>query len=114
MPTYGSGNNEEYLVRVITILYLVEQKGTAAKVKEAFEALVAIRKKMNPLFEFPNNKIASEKEARKKKLNNLKEALKAKKDIAVAEAQKSYELFHCFVVGKVQMQWDRIVNEMHT
>ncbi len=32
MPTYGSGNNEEYLVHVIAILHLVEQKGTAAKV----------------------------------------------------------------------------------
>ncbi len=36
MPTYGTGNNEEYLVHVITILHLVKQKGTAAKVKEAF------------------------------------------------------------------------------
>jgi hypothetical protein len=50
----------------------------------------------------------------KKKLNDLKEALKAKKDIAVTEAQKAYKLFHCFVVGKAQMQWDRIMNEMHT
>jgi hypothetical protein len=40
MPTYGTGNNEEYLVHIIAILHLVEQKGTAAKVKEAFAALV--------------------------------------------------------------------------
>ena len=33
MPTYGSGNNEEYLVHIITVLRLIEQKGTAAKVK---------------------------------------------------------------------------------
>ncbi len=30
MPTYGSGNNEEYLTHVIAILCLVKQKGTAA------------------------------------------------------------------------------------
>jgi hypothetical protein len=47
-------------------------------------------------------------------LNNLKEALKAKRDIAVKKAQRAYELFRCFVVGKVQTNWDRIVNEMHT
>ncbi len=35
MPTFGSGNNEEYLVHVIAVLQLVKQKGTAAKVKEA-------------------------------------------------------------------------------
>jgi hypothetical protein len=40
MPTYGSGDNKEYLVHVIAVLQLVEEKGTAAKVKEAFAALV--------------------------------------------------------------------------
>ncbi len=40
MPTYGSGNNKEYLVHVITVLQLIEHKGTAAEVKEAFAALV--------------------------------------------------------------------------
>jgi hypothetical protein len=69
---------------------------------------------MGPFFKFPDNKTTAEKEARKQKLNKLKEALKAKKDIAVAEAQKAYELFHCIVLGKAQTQWDRIVNEMHT
>jgi hypothetical protein len=113
MPTYGSGNNKEYVVHIITILHLVEQKGTAAKVKEASGAIVAVRKEMNPQFKFPDNEIATKKEARKKKLNDLKEALKAKKDIAIAEAQKAYELFRCFVLGEAQPQWDRIVNEMH-
>ncbi len=30
------------------------------------------------------------------------------------EAQRACKLFHCLVIGKAQMQWDRIVNEMHT
>jgi hypothetical protein len=50
----------------------------------------------------------------KKEAQQLKDTLKAKKDFAVAEAQKAYELFHCFVVGEVQMRWGRIVNKMHT
>jgi hypothetical protein len=114
MPTYGTGNNEEYLVHVIAILRLVKQKGTAAKVKEAFAAFVAFRKEMSPLLEFPDDETATKKKARKKKLSNLKEALKAKKDIAVEKAQKAYGLFHCFIVGKAQTNWDRMVNEMHT
>jgi hypothetical protein len=114
MPMYGTGNNEEYLVHVIAILCMVEQKGTAAKVKEAFAAFVAVRKEISPLIKFPDDKTATEKEARKKKLNDLKEALKAKKDIAVKKAQKAYKLFHCFIIGKAQTNWDRIVNEMHT
>jgi hypothetical protein len=114
MPTYGYGNNNEYLVHVIAVLHLVEQKGTAAEVKEAFAALVAARKEMSPFFNFPKDKTVASKEARKKKLNKLNESLKAKKTIAVELAQKAYELFCCFVVSKARMQLDRIVNKMHT
>jgi hypothetical protein len=35
-------------------------------------------------------------------LNHLKEALKAKKDVAVEKAQKAYKLFNCFVVEEAQ------------
>ena len=88
MPTYGSGNNKEYLVHVIAILQLVKQKGTAAKVKEAFAALVAVRKEMSPFFNFPEDKTVAKKEARKKKLSDLNESLKAKKSFAVEQAQR--------------------------
>ncbi len=114
MPTYGSGNNEECLVHVIAVLRLVEQKGTAAEVKEAFAALVKVRKEMSPFFNFPEDETPAEKEARTKKLANLNESLKAKKSFAVNQAQKAYELFCCFVGSKAQTQWDRIMNEMHT
>jgi hypothetical protein len=101
MPTFGSGYNEENLVHVIAVLHLAEQKGTAVKAQEAFAALVAVRKEMSPFFNFPEDDTVAAKEARKKKLNKLNESLKAKKTIAVELAQKAYELFHCFVVGKV-------------
>ncbi len=93
MPTYGSGNNKEYLVHIIAVLRLVEQKGTAAEVKEAFAALVAVRREMRPFFNFPEDKTVAVKEARKKKLNELNKSLKAKKVIAVELAQKAYKLF---------------------
>jgi hypothetical protein len=47
-------------------------------------------------------------------LSEYKEILKARKSVAVAEAQKAYEVFRCFVVGNSQTQWDRIVHKMHT
>jgi hypothetical protein len=78
MPTYGSGNNKEYLVHVIAVLRLIEQKGTAADVKEAFTALVKVRKEISPFFNFPEDESAAEKEARKKKLSKLNESLKVK------------------------------------
>jgi hypothetical protein len=66
MPTYGTGNNEKYLVHVIAILHLVKQKGTAAKVKEAFAAFVAVRKEMSPLLDVPEDETTNKKEARKR------------------------------------------------
>jgi hypothetical protein len=114
MLTYGSGNNEEYLVHFIAVLQLVKQKGTAAEVKEAFAALVKVRKEMSPFFNFPGDETAAKKEARKKKLSNPNESLKVKKSFVVDQAQKAYKLFSYFVVGKAQTQWDRIINRMHT
>jgi hypothetical protein len=64
MPTYGTSNNEEYLIRVIAILRLVEQKGTAAEVMEAFAAFVAVRKEMSPLLEFPGERARKKQETR--------------------------------------------------
>jgi hypothetical protein len=69
MPTYGTGNNEEYLVHIIAVMHLIKQKGTAAEVKESFAALVAVRKEKSPLFNFPDNETAAEEELQKKKLN---------------------------------------------
>ncbi len=86
MPTYGSGNNKEYLVHVITVLRLVEQKGTPAEVKEAFTALVKVRKEMSPFFNFPEDETLAKKEARKKKLANWNKSFKTKKSFAVNQA----------------------------
>jgi hypothetical protein len=71
MPTFGFGKNKEYLVPVIAVLHLVEQKGTAAKVQEAYAALITIRKEMSPFFNFPEDDSVTTKEARKKKLTSL-------------------------------------------
>jgi hypothetical protein len=83
MPTYGSGNNKEYLVCVIAVLQLIKQKGTSANVKEAFATLVKVRKEMSPFFNFPEDESAAKKEARKKKISKLNESLKVKKSFAV-------------------------------
>ncbi len=82
--------------------------------KEAFAALVKVRKDMSPFFNFPEDRTPAKKEARKKKLANLNKSLKAKKSFAVNQAQKAYKLFRCFVVGEARTRWDRIVNEMLT
>ncbi len=68
--------------------------------QEAFAALVKVRKEMSPFFNFPEDETPAKKEARKKKLANLNESLKATKSFRVDQAQKAYELFRCFIIGK--------------
>jgi hypothetical protein len=46
-------------------------------VKEAFTVFVAVRKEMSPFFNFPEDETVAKKEARKKKLSERNESLKA-------------------------------------
>jgi hypothetical protein len=56
----------------------------------------------------------AEKDKQKKKLSTIKEDLKTTRKLAGAETLKAYELFHYFVVGEEQMQWDKFFQEMHS
>jgi hypothetical protein len=49
MSAFGQGNNEEYFVHVITGTHLLEQKGTLQDVENAFEAILEVRKQLEPL-----------------------------------------------------------------
>jgi hypothetical protein len=102
MTTFGYRNNEEYLVHVIAVLHVIEQKGMETDVRKAFQALVEVRREMKPLFKFPDDKTKAEKQDWKQKPLEYKEILKAQKSVVVAEAQKAYKVFHCFVVGNLQ------------
>ncbi len=62
----------------------------AQDVKKAFQVLVEVRKELQPLLEFPDDKTETAKEERKKKLLEIKKTLKTKQNFAIAEAQKVY------------------------
>ncbi len=44
MSAFGQGNNEEYLLHVIAVKRLLEQKGTLQDVRNAFQVVVEVRK----------------------------------------------------------------------
>ncbi len=80
----------------------------------AWDAILEVRREMKPNFQFPEDEIKAAKEIRRQTLSEYKEILKAKKGFAIAETQKAYEMFRCFVVGNPRTQWDKIVHKMHT
>jgi hypothetical protein len=114
MAAFEYETNEDYLVHVIAALRIIEQKGMASEIKVAWEAMVKVRKEIKPYFLFPEDETKATKEVWKQTLSKYKEILKAKKNIAIAETQKAYKMFRCFILSNLQTQWDKIVHEMHT
>ncbi len=108
------GTNEDYLVHVIAVLRIIKKKGLASDIKVAWDSILEVRREMKPYFQFPEDETETAKEIWKQTLSKYKEILKAKKGFAIAETQKAYEMFRCFVVGNPQTQWDKIVHKMHT
>jgi hypothetical protein len=73
-----------------------------------------VRKQLELLLKVPECETKAEKDEQGKALSAIKEDLKAALELTIAETLKAYELFHCFLIGNMQMQWDRIVHEMHS
>ncbi len=114
MAAFAYGTNEDYLVHVIDVLYIIKQKGIASEIKVAWEVMVEVRREMKPCFLFPEDESKAVKEVRKQTLSKNKEILEAKKKIGNTETQKTNKMLCCFVVGNPRTQWDKIVHKMHT
>jgi hypothetical protein len=113
MAAFAYGTNEDYLVHVIAIIRIIEQKGMASEIKVAWDAIIEVRREMKPYFQFPEDETKAAKAIWKQTLSKYKEILKAKKSYAIVKTQKAYKIFGCFVVGNPQTQWDKIVHKMH-
>jgi hypothetical protein len=114
MAAFACGTNKDYLLQVIAILRITKKKGLAPDIKVAWDAILKVRRVMNPYCLFPEDKTEAANEIQKQTLSKYKEILKAKKGFAIAETQKVYEMFRCFVAGNLRTQWDNIVHKMHT
>jgi hypothetical protein len=77
MYAFGQGNNEEYLIHVITVKHILEQKGTNKDVGKAFEAVAEVRKQLELLLKAPKDgEMRADKDKQKRKLSAIKEELK--------------------------------------
>ncbi len=95
MSAFGQGNNEEYLVHVIAVKHLLEQKGTVQDIGKAFQAVLEVRKQIELLLKAPEGKTKTEKDEQRKALSTIKEDFKTACKLAVAETLNEYKLF-CF------------------
>ena len=56
MSAFNQGNNEEYLVHIIIVKHLLEQKGTVQDIGEAVQVVLEVRKQMEPLIKAQEGK----------------------------------------------------------
>ena len=75
MAPFAYGTNEDYLVHVIAVLRIIEQKGMASEIKVAWDAIIKVRREMKPYFLFPENETIAEREVWKQTLSEYKEIL---------------------------------------
>ncbi len=48
MAAFMYGTNEDYLVHVIAVLQIIKKKGPASETKEAWDAILKVRREMKP------------------------------------------------------------------
>jgi hypothetical protein len=117
MPIYSHGNNKEYLMHIVAVLRVVEQKGLPKKCQVLAKAVARQSKALKNLQEAAESQdtvsMSVDVTACKVEIEQtnqmLQEAQKAH-DKAIAE---SYKQLRNLLSGNAQSQWDCICRKMH-
>ncbi len=117
MPIYSRGNNKEYLVHIVAVLQVIEQKRLPKKCQVLAKAVVRQSKALKNLQEAAEsrNTVSTTVDVMACKVEidqtqqMLQEAQKAHNK-AIAEL---YEQLRNLLSGNAQSQWDRICRKMH-
>ncbi len=117
IPIYSQGNNKEYLVHVVAVLCMIEQKGLPKKCRLLAKAVVRWSEALKNLQEAAESRdsvlMSMDITARKVEIEQTsqmpQEAQKAH-DKAIAEM---YEQLRNLLSGDAQSQWDHVCRKMH-
>jgi hypothetical protein len=55
MAAFKYGTNEDFLVHIIAVLQIMKKKGLVSEIKEAWDAILEVRREMKPYFQFPED-----------------------------------------------------------
>ena len=102
MVPFRAGNNEDYVIHIITMHCLLEHKETEDDMAKAFKAVVSIKdEKLGPLLKHINmSKVSADKEAMKLEIDSVKEEKQKAGKEAQTEIVKAYKLICVYFVGK--------------
>jgi hypothetical protein len=117
MPIYSRGNNEEYLMHIIAVLRVIEQKGLLKKCQVLAKAVVRRSEVLKNLQEATESRdtisTTVDVTARKVEIEQTHQMLQEAQKAHNKAIAKSYKQLRNLLSGDVQSEWDRVCRNMH-
>jgi hypothetical protein len=117
IPIYSRGNNEEYLVHVVAVLCIIEQKGLPRKCRVLTTAVVRWFKALKNLQEATESRdtisTSADVQVCKVQIEQTVQMLQESQKAHNKAIAKMYKQLRNLLSGNAQSQWDRICRKMH-
>jgi hypothetical protein len=114
---YSRGNNEEYLVHILAVLCIIEQKGLPKKCKVLAKAVVRWSEALKNLQEAAGSRdtisTSVDVQARKVEIEQTVQMLQESQKAHNKAIAKMYEQLRNLLSGNEESQCDRVCCEMH-
>ncbi len=117
MPIYSRGNNEEYLMHIVAVLRVIQQKGLPKKCRVLAKAVARWSKALKNLQEAAESwdtvSTSVDVMACKVEIEQTSQMLQESQKAHDKAIAKSYEQLRNLLSSNAQSQWDCVCREMH-
>jgi hypothetical protein len=117
MPIYSCGNNKEYLVHIVAVLHIIEQKGLPKKCRVLAKAVVKQSEALKNLQEAAGSKetvlTSMDVTACKVEIEQTQQMLQESQKAHNKAIAETYKQLRNLLSGDAQSQWNRICRKMH-
>ncbi len=117
MPIYSRGNNEEYLVLIVAVLRVIEQKGLPKKCRVLAKAVArrseALKNLQEAVESWDTVLTSVDVTAHKVEIEQTSQMLQEAQKAHDKAIPKTYEQLRNLLSGNAQSQWDCICRKMH-
>jgi hypothetical protein len=117
MPIYSHGNNEEYLVHIVAVLQVIEQKGLPKKCRVLTKAVArrseALKNLQEAVESWDTVSTSVDVMAHKVEIEQTTQMLQEAQKAHDKATTKSYEQLRNLLSGNAQTHWDCVCREMH-
>jgi hypothetical protein len=114
VPIFSHGNNEEYIVHIVAVLRIIEQKGLHKKCRVHAKAVVKRQAALKNLQEASEPQVTSvDIAACKVEIEQTSQMLQEAQQAHDKAITESYEQLRNLLSGDAQSQWDCVCREMH-